>query len=333
MSQSNSFSEYWRQNWFQSMESTGKSWFLAIHTESPATPVRRECPYRWVDCAISRLCLSHVGVAAHLHRFQLLESPLWQCGQVETVEHFLLKCDYYSAQRHPLKRLLQCLGLQFNLKNVLGVAGGPSVTTLARSLLGAFFGGLQFYQPTSWRTVKYKVVFLQRRPCIKISRLKMEEEEDEKMMPLRLDLQGPLFKIVPVYFSTPWLISIAKKETFLPTSESLGLEGNVNGGRWKLWVRKGVIDRCWENLLLAVVGEQFEVGDEICGIVMCIRNQEDTLAIWNKTASDQRIVESIRKKLVEVLQLPSNTFLEYKSHTQAMKETFSGHKTFPQKHL
>ncbi|KAF2347217.1 Translation Initiation factor eIF- 4e [Trinorchestia longiramus] len=66
---------------------------------------------------------------------------------------------------------------------------------------------------------------------------------------------------------------------------------------------------------------------------MCIRNQEDTLAIWNKTASDQRIVESIRKKLVEVLQLPSNTFLEYKSHTQATKETFSGHKTFPQKHL
>ncbi|KAF2365792.1 Ribonuclease H-like domain [Trinorchestia longiramus] len=67
-----------------------------------------------------RLRLGHVGVAVHLHCFQLLESPLCRCGQVETVEHFLLNCDNYSAQRHPLKRLLQCLGLQFNLKNVLG---------------------------------------------------------------------------------------------------------------------------------------------------------------------------------------------------------------------
>ncbi|KAF2354492.1 Ribonuclease H domain, partial [Trinorchestia longiramus] len=120
----NSFSEYWRQNWFQLMESTGKGRFLAIHAESPATPVRREHPCRWVDCAISRLRLGHVGVAAHLHRFQLLESPLCRCGQVDTVEHFLLNCGNYSAQRHPLKRLLQCLGLQLNLKNVLG--GGDS---------------------------------------------------------------------------------------------------------------------------------------------------------------------------------------------------------------
>ncbi|KAF2343943.1 Reverse transcriptase domain [Trinorchestia longiramus] len=122
----NSFSDYWRQNWFQLIESTGKDRFLAIHTESPATPVRREHPCSWVDCAISRLRLGHVGVAAHLHRFQLLESPLCRCGQVETEEHFLLNCGNYSEQRHPLKRWLQCLGLQFNLKNVLGVGDSSS---------------------------------------------------------------------------------------------------------------------------------------------------------------------------------------------------------------
>lgn len=48
---------------------------------------------------------------------------------------------------------------------------------------------------------------------------------------------------------------------------------NMNGGKWKLRLRKGVMDRCWENLLLAVVGEMFDVGDEICGIVVCVRNQ------------------------------------------------------------
>ncbi|KAF2361867.1 Ionotropic glutamate receptor [Trinorchestia longiramus] len=60
------------------------------------------------------------GCSSSLHRFQLLESPLCRCGHVKTVEHFLLNYDNYSAQRDPLKRLLQCLGLWFNLKNVLG---------------------------------------------------------------------------------------------------------------------------------------------------------------------------------------------------------------------
>ncbi|KAA0201356.1 hypothetical protein HAZT_HAZT001084 [Hyalella azteca] len=196
----------------------------------------------------------------------------------------------------------------------------------------------------------------------------MEEEEEEKIMPLRPDLQGPLDQVS--WSPGPWstLDSKAIIETLVYGTRFGTVEGfwrcyqwlkrpsylslqsiyhlfkegikpmwefpsNINGGTWKLWVRKGVIDRCWENLLLAVVGEQFDVGDEICGIVVCVRNQEDTLSIWNKTASDQRLVEGIRKKLVEVLQLPSNTLMEYKSHTQAMKETFPGHKTFPQKHL
>jgi translation initiation factor 4E len=36
-----------------------------------------------------------------------------------------------------------------------------------------------------------------------------------------------------------------------------------------------------------VVGEQFDVGDEICGIVISIRFQEDIISIWNKTAQDR----------------------------------------------
>jgi hypothetical protein len=30
--------------------------------------------------------------------------------------------------------------------------------------------------------------------------------------------------------------------------------------------------RCWENLVLAMLGEQFMVGDEICGAVVSIRS-------------------------------------------------------------
>ena len=38
-------------------------------------------------------------------------------------------------------------------------------------------------------------------------------------------------------------------------------------------LRKGVVARYWENLVLAILGEQFMVGDEICGAVVSIRFQ------------------------------------------------------------
>lgn len=38
-------------------------------------------------------------------------------------------------------------------------------------------------------------------------------------------------------------------------------------------LRKGLVSRCWENLILAILGEQFMVGEEICGAVVSIRFQ------------------------------------------------------------
>jgi hypothetical protein len=40
--------------------------------------------------------------------------------------------------------------------------------------------------------------------------------------------------------------------------------------------------------LLAIVGEQFQVGDEICGIVCSIRFNEDILSVWNKSADNKQ---------------------------------------------
>ena len=36
-----------------------------------------------------------------------------------------------------------------------------------------------------------------------------------------------------------------------------------------------------------MLGEQFMVGEEVCGAVVSIRFQEDILSIWNRTACDQ----------------------------------------------
>lgn len=50
-------------------------------------------------------------------------------------------------------------------------------------------------------------------------------------------------------------------------------DANKNGGKWIVRLKKGLANRCWENLILAILGEQFMVGDEICGAVVSVRFQ------------------------------------------------------------
>ncbi|XP_046998053.1 eukaryotic translation initiation factor 4E type 2-like isoform X1 [Schistocerca americana] len=96
-------------------------------------------------------------------------------------------------------------------------------------------------------------------------------------------------------------------------------EANRNGGKWVVRLRKGIVSRCWENLVLAMLGEQFMVGEEICGAVVSIRFQEDIISIWNKTASDAVTTGRIRDTLKRVLNLPPTTILEYKTHNDSLK--------------
>lgn len=49
---------------------------------------------------------------------------------------------------------------------------------------------------------------------------------------------------------------------------------NKEGGKWIIRLKKGLSSRIWENLILAMLGEQFMVGEEICGAVCSVRNKE-----------------------------------------------------------
>uniref|UniRef100_A0A8C3MD71 Eukaryotic translation initiation factor 4E family member 2 n=1 Tax=Geospiza parvula TaxID=87175 RepID=A0A8C3MD71_GEOPR len=61
-------------------------------------------------------------------------------------------------------------------------------------------------------------------------------------------------------------------------------DANKNGGKWIIRLRKGLASRCWENLILAMLGEQFMVGEEICGAVVSVRFQvsafENCASMW-----------------------------------------------------
>jgi Eukaryotic initiation factor 4E len=44
---------------------------------------------------------------------------------------------------------------------------------------------------------------------------------------------------------------------------------------------------CFIYKLLAMIGEQFEYGDEICGAVVSVRGKQERVAIWTKNASNE----------------------------------------------
>lgn len=68
-------------------------------------------------------------------------------------------------------------------------------------------------------------------------------------------------------------------------------EENKNGGKWVVRLRKGVADRYWEDLLFAIIGDQFgEASEEVCGAVLSVRNGEDILSIWAR-ANGQRVLK------------------------------------------
>lgn len=89
---------------------------------------------------------------------------------------------------------------------------------------------------------------------------------------------------------------------------------NSEGGKWRIRLRKGLGSRYWEELVLAIIGEQFDVGDEICGAVISVRPAEDVLSVWTKTADNLEATTQIRDQLRRILHLPANIPMDYKKH-------------------
>lgn len=84
---------------------------------------------------------------------------------------------------------------------------------------------------------------------------------------------------------------------------------NLSGGKWIIRLRKGVADRLWEELVLAVIGDQFadcevvssgqgaDGGSEwpqICGCTISVRQNEDIITVWNRVEDDAKVKEKIK---------------------------------------
>jgi translation initiation factor 4E len=115
---------------------------------------------------------------------------------------------------------------------------------------------------------------------------------------------------------------------------------NISGGKWIIRLKKGVTDRLWEDLVLAIIGDQFDECNggakglswedkgehgsdwpEICGCTISVRQSEDIVTLWNKVDADSQVREKIRDTFQKVLNLPSSTIMEYKSNNDSMQDT------------
>ena len=107
-------------------------------------------------------------------------------------------------------------------------------------------------------------------------------------------------------------------------------EANKNGGRWALRINKGYANKLWEDLILAFIGEQFECENEITGIIIQSRPNQDTISIWNRHGHDKVVVEKIRNDLVRILGLSPDIKMDYtefnteaKPQAQAAEQKYS----------
>ncbi|KAI0027410.1 translation initiation factor eIF 4e-like domain-containing protein [Vararia minispora EC-137] len=78
---------------------------------------------------------------------------------------------------------------------------------------------------------------------------------------------------------------------------------NARGGKWVLTMRGNpvLLDRCWQWLTMALVGEELDEGDEICGAVVSLRAKVDRIQLWTRSKDDVAKINSIGRKLVKLL--------------------------------
>jgi len=110
----------WERAWRDSVDVHNKGQHLAIIRSSLGYWPWTEHLNRRLETAMARLRLGHVGLNKHLFRFNMVPSDQCVCGEVETVQHFLLECPLYEQLRAAMRIKLLMQKVECNLKNLLG---------------------------------------------------------------------------------------------------------------------------------------------------------------------------------------------------------------------
>lgn len=88
----------------------------------------------------------------------------------------------------------------------------------------------------------------------------------------------------------------------MPTWED---SNNANGGRWIFCSNDSkLIDQIWDNVILAMVGEEVDEDDHICGAVYSRRKKGDKVAVWVREGArvNPGLTLGIGKRLLETVE-------------------------------
>jgi len=95
---------------------------------------------------------------------------------------------------------------------------------------------------------------------------------------------------------------------------------NSNGGSWTLNSDKSRnlpdVDTLWMNASMAIVGEQFEESDEICGLFCSIRMHRFRMQMWTRNGENDDAMRSIGMQLKQTLNISDNGKLVFTLHDQ-----------------
>ncbi|KAK1379737.1 mRNA cap-binding protein [Heracleum sosnowskyi] len=93
----------------------------------------------------------------------------------------------------------------------------------------------------------------------------------------------------------------------------------ANGGKWTvISSNKDGLETMWLETLMALIGEQFEEAEEICGVVVSVRQRQDKIALWTRNAANEAVQMSIGRKWKEILDITDK--ISYSFHDDSKRE-------------
>ena len=97
----------------------------------------------------------------------------------------------------------------------------------------------------------------------------------------------------------------------------------AKGGKWTYYFPKSRdsndLDENWLNLLLELIGEQFDESSEICGAVVSVRQKQHRISLWTKTASSEPEQLTIGRQMKAILSIPDSEKIGYMVHDDAIR--------------
>jgi len=107
---------------------------------------------------------------------------------------------------------------------------------------------------------------------------------------------------------------------------------NENGGAWSFRVNKSDSQVVWRELLMLLIGEQFEdvvaKDDDIFGLTVSSRFNSDIFTIWNKNADaheNSKVMDKLQELLLlENIELQSSYYKVHKDHAAFKKQDANG---------